>query len=216
MKIKAPIFSTAVAMVAGFIALFLRLLPGGFESLYSRLLEVAAALAGVALLVGIFNLINVHYNKLVEGDSQAFQSSVLLAAFFVTFLAAVILGPTGGFGEVKPTNWIFNYIQIPVEVSLVALLAVSLVYAAARLLRRNPSPFSFVFLTTALLVLLGGSLLGTGNFGIVSESVSGLRTWIMTVPAAGGARGLLLGVALGAVAAGLRILIGSDRPFGGS
>jgi hypothetical protein len=30
-----------------------------------------------------------------------------------------------------------------------------------------------------------------------------------------GARGILLGVALGTVATGLRILIGADRPYGG-
>lgn len=216
MKIKLPIVSTVVAMVAGIIALFLRLLPVGLEDLYARLLQIAAVLAGVALIVGIINLIKVHYNKLSGGSSQAAQSGVLLLSLIITFLVALIFGPTGGPGEVEPTNWIFQYIQLPIEVSLVAVLAVSLIYSAARLLRRSPTMFSFLFLATALLVLLGGSLLGTGGFGLLSDVVSGVRTWLMTVPALGGARGLLLGVALGAVAAGLRILMGIDRPFGGS
>jgi len=33
--------------------------------------------------------------------------------------------------------------------------------------------------------------------------------------AAGGARGILLGVALGTLTTGLRILFGADRPYGG-
>lgn len=216
MKIKVPIVSTAVAMISGFLILFLRLLPGGLDSLYARMLQVAAALAAVALVVGIANLIKVHIEKVNEGGSQAVYSGVLIIALVVTFLAALVLGPTGGVAEVEPTNWLFQYVQVPIEISLVALLAVSLIYAAARLLRRDPSPFSFVFLSTALLVLLGGSLLGTGNFGIISTVFGAVRDWIVTVPAVGGARGLLFGVALGAVATGLRILLGTDRPFGGS
>jgi hypothetical protein len=45
--------------------------------------------------------------------------------------------------------------------------------------------------------------------------VGNLRTWIVQVPSVGGARGILLGVALGTIATGLRILMGSDRPYGG-
>jgi len=42
-----------------------------------------------------------------------------------------------------------------------------------------------------------------------------VRSWLAQVPAIAGARGLLLGVALGTVATGIRILIGVDRPYGG-
>lgn len=216
MKIKVPIVSTAVAMISGFLVLFLRLLPAGLDSLYVRLLQLAAVLAAVALVVGILNLLRVHADKVAEGGSQSVYSGVLIAVLTLTFLVALIFGPTGGIAGVKPTSWLFENVQVPIEISLVALLAVSLIYAAARLVRRNPSTFSFVFLSTALLVLLGGSLLGTGDFGLVSKAVSALRNWILTVPAVGGARGLLFGVAIGAVATGLRILLGTDRPFGGS
>lgn len=216
MKKSVPIVSTAVAMLAGFIVLFLRLLPAGLDALYIRLVQIAAVLAAVALLVGLVNLGRTHYRKILEGGSQSFYSGVLIFAFGFTFLAALVLGPAGQFADFEVTNWLFQYIQVPIEISLVALLAVSLIYAAARLLRRKPDSFSFIFVITALLVLLGGSLLGTGNFGFISEAVGGIRNWIVTVPAVGGARGLLLGVALGAVATGLRILLGADRPFGGS
>jgi hypothetical protein len=202
-------------MLSGLVVLLLLLLPTGLEALYAGMIRWAAALAAVALIVGLANLVNVHIEKASGGGSEAVNSVALIVAFTLTFLAAFALGPNGETAGIEPANWLFQYIQLPVEISLMALLAVSLVYAAARLLRRSPNIFSVVFISTALLVLLGASLLGTGDFGLLSVLINGIHSWITQVPAAAGARGLLIGVALGAVAAGLRVLIGTDRPFGG-
>jgi hypothetical protein len=214
-KSNTPIVSTAVAMLSGLVVLLLLLLPTNLDALYTALIRWAAALAAVALLVGLVNLVNVHIEKTSGGGADAANSGALLAAFGLTFLAAFILGPNGSAGGVEPANWLFQYVQVPVETSLMALLAVSLVYAAARLLRRVPNLFSIVFIGTALLVLLGASTLALGGPGLLVDVIAGVRDWITQVPAAAGARGLLVGVALGSVAAGLRILIGTDRPFGG-
>ena len=98
------------------------------------------------------------------------------------------------------------------EVSLLAVLAIILVYAGARLLARRPHWSTILFLVTVLLVLLGSvPLLFIGEVA----PLSAVRSWLTQVPAVAGARGLLLGVALGTVATGLRILIGVDRPYGG-
>jgi hypothetical protein len=40
--------------------------------------------------------------------------------------------------------------------------------------------------------------------------------WVTQVLALGGARGILIGVALGALTTGLRVLFGVDRPYGGN
>jgi len=42
-----------------------------------------------------------------------------------------------------------------------------------------------------------------------------VRPWISQVWALGGARGILIGVGLGALLTGLRVLFGIDRPYGG-
>jgi hypothetical protein len=39
------------------------------------------------------------------------------------------------------------------------------------------------------------------------------REWILTVGSLGGARGILLGVALGTIVVGVRLLLGIDRPY---
>ena len=95
-----------------------------------------------------------------------------------------------------------------------ALLAVTLTYASIRLLRRRLNLLSVIFLVTAVLILLGTAPLPfLGTIPGLSDLV---RPFISQVLAAAGARGILLGVALGTLTTGIRILFGADRPYGGN
>jgi hypothetical protein len=71
------------------------------------------------------------------------------------------------------------------------------------LLTRRTNLFSAIFAITLLVTLL------------TINPIFGIQTTITRVLASAGARGILLGVGLGTIATGLRILIGSDRPYGG-
>jgi hypothetical protein len=123
----------------------------------------------------------------------------------------ITLAVAGWFGPTHPYSlWIFNYIQVPIEASLVAILSIVLIYAGVRLLRRKPNLLTIVFIATAVVILIMSGPL----FGIDVPGLAELRIWIGKVPAVAGARGILLGVSLGIVAAGLRILMGADRPYG--
>ena len=200
-------FSVMVAIGIGLIVLagyFLKVPV--LLSVQTVLLEWATILAGIAVLVGIANLFTVHWSKMTSGKMSGLYSGILIVSLALT------LGIVGWFG---PTNiysmWIFNYIQLPVEGSLMAMLAIILVLAGIRLLRRRSNMLSIVFIVTAMVVLLATGPL----FGISVPGLAELRSWIAQVPAMAGARGLLLGIGLGIVATGLRILMGSDRPYGG-
>jgi hypothetical protein len=131
----------------------------------------------------------------------------LLASLFITIIIVGLSGPTGAW-----SIWIFNTFQVPIEISLLAILAVILVYAAARMVTRKPRWQTILFLITVLVVLLGSVPL---FFIDQIDSLNALQGWLSQVPAVAGARGLLLGVALGTIATGLRILMGVDRPYGG-
>jgi hypothetical protein len=135
-------------------------------------------------------------------------SALLLIALVVTFLFAMILRP--GHAAMKI---ILSGIIIPVEAALMGLLTVSLLYAAMRLLRRRADLMSLVFLITAVLLILGSATLPFGNMPVLG---SFLRPWIAQILALGGARGILIGVALGTLTTGLRVLFGADRPYGGN
>ena len=107
---------------------------------------------------------------------------------------------------------VMNGIILPAEAALMGILTISLLYAAIRLLRRRVDVMGIVFLISAVLIIFSSINLPFGN-------IPGLHTfgrWVTQVLALGGARGILIGVALGALTTGLRILIGADRPYGGN
>jgi len=58
-----------------------------------------------------------------------------------------------------------------------------------------------------VIVLLGFSPLGEVTL------LPALREWLLSVPVSAGTRGLLIGVAIGIVVVGVRVLIGRDRTF---
>ena len=109
---------------------------------------------------------------------------------------------------------LFNAIQLPVEASLGALLAITLTLAGFRTLLRRRDLIGLAFIFTAVLVLIGSGpgIIPNASSGFVL--FSGLRNWLAQVAAAGGARGVLLGVALGSIVTGLRVLLAIDRPYG--
>lgn len=199
--------SVAIVISVGFIVL-----AGYFldipvlKTLQIVFLRWAALLGAVALVVGVFNLFNVHLRKINTGQKGSPYSLILIIALIATVLIVGLLGPTSFW-----SMWIFNYIHVPIESSLMAVLAVVLAFAGARLLGRRFNTFSVIFILTALLVLAGSISLSFFDFPVLAE----LRAWIDRVPTTAGARGILLGVALGTVATGFRILIGADRPYGG-
>jgi len=211
-KLKG-ILSVAIAIAAGLLVLagyfFAQEATGNanlFGSIRLTLLNWAIVLAGFAVFVGILNLLIVHFSKIRNQKKGAAYSVLLILALVITFVI----------GLIKPSQaeFIFNTFQLPVEASLMAMLAVTLTYASIRLMRRRFNLLSAIFLITAVLILLGTAPLPIlGDFPILSDWV---RPFLAQVMAASGARGILLGVALGTLTTGLRVLFGADRPYGGN
>ena len=213
---KSPL-SWAIALLAGGIVLagyFLRKLVPVLGEVQALVLQWAVMLAALALLVGVVNLTAVHWRKVKAGKSSSLYSVVLIVSLFATIGITAWDGPTGSW-----SLWILNNIQIPIEASLVALLAIVLAYTAARMFRYRLNAMTIIFITVVVIVLLGTvPLYGAAKISAlkgVSSFFSQVATWITQIWATAGARGILLGVALGTIAAGLRILMGADRPYGG-
>ncbi len=210
MKIGTYMIWAAVAIGTGLIVLLgyfieLQVLLG----LRLLLLQWAVLLAAAALLVGLFNLLSVHWSKVSLQEAGWPYSAILILFFLVTLVLGLIFGP-----DYEVVRLLFNYVQLPVEASLTALLAVALTLAGFRLVSRRKDLVSVIFLGSALLVLIGTGPWPVASDSLIAQGVGDLRAWISQVWAAGGARGVLLGVALGAVTTGLRILLAADRPYG--
>lgn len=202
MKYAAP----AIAIAVGLLVLAGYFIPG-LGGIQALLLNWAGILLGVAALIGIFNLILVHGEKIRNHEKGSAYSGLLIFSLLITFLVSISLGPAD-----PAMRILIGGIIIPVEASLMAILSVTLLYAAIRLLRRRVDGMSVVFLVTVLIVLVGSLSLPFGEIPLIGDT---LRPWITKVLALGGARGILIGVALGTLTTGLRALLAIDRPYGG-
>jgi hypothetical protein len=209
-KISLSLLWTTFAIIIGSIVLlgyFVEL--RAIETLGQLLMRWAVLLAGVALLLGLWNLLLVHGGKLSQLEEGWPYSAVLGLMLVVTFALSTFFGPDN-----QTAMFIFEHVQLPVEASLMALLAVSLVVAGFRVVSRRRDVYSLLFVGTALIVLLGSAPWPLGGESFAQEAVQWIRNELTQVWAVGGARAILIGVTLGAVATGLRVLLGSDRPYG--
>lgn len=170
----------------------------------SLFLEWATILVGIAMLVGIINMFSVHWHKVLDARPKSIYSGLLLISLVLTIAIVGWFGPSHRY-----SMWIFNSFQVPVEGSLMALLAVILLLTGIRMVQHKASILTVIFIANAVIILLASGPL----FGIDKLGLEELRTWIVQVPAMAGARGILLGIALGILTTGLRILMGAERPY---
>jgi hypothetical protein len=172
----------------------------------TELISWAITLTAVSILVGVISLLTVHLRKIQNKDKGITNSLILILSFITTLALGIYFGPMA---TIFQSIW--SAIQIPVETSLLSLLAISLAYAIFRVFHRKINLFSVIFVITVLLMLLINSgFLPINNIPVIKD----IAYILNQIPVAG-ARGILLGVALGSLTTGLRVLLGSDRPYRG-
>jgi hypothetical protein len=86
------IITALIAIVSGLLVLLGYFVPAlaGMEAI---LLNWALILAGAATLLGIFNLISVHGDKIRRREKGSLYSALLVFALLGTFFLTFILGP---------------------------------------------------------------------------------------------------------------------------
>lgn len=205
------VFTVAFAIASGLIVLLGYFLPiPSLVRLRLILTDWAIILAGFAVLVGVFNLASVHLEKIRSREKGSLNSALLVLALLFTFFIGILLPAADPF-RLFVMQLAVDAVIIPVESALMAILAVTLIYASIRLLRRRADMMSVVFLVVAVLFLFAimPTPFGPIPGGQVILELTGMLS-------RGGARGLLIGVALGTLLTGLRVLFGIDRPYGGN
>ena len=238
MKIRfGNLVLTVIAMIAGWITLL-----GYFWNfavpLRALLVGWVVILGAVAVILGALSLGAVHLKKIFQqGRGWPYSLFVILglliglsaglAPILMPLFEGVISGAapsTTATGLGNPySQWVFRYLQSALGTAISGMIVFFLVFAGFRLLRRRSWRLtSVVFIIVAIVSLIG--MAPFFNLDIADVPVIGpytlnsVRTWpwlwLSQVPAVAGARGLLLGIALGAIATGLRVLLAVDRPYG--
>ena len=201
------VFTAVFAIASGVIVLLGYFFPiAQLDQLRVQLIDWAIIIAAMAVLIGIYNLVAVQMEKIRTRQKGGLYGALLVLSLIITFGFGLLLGPNHPFMRLT-----VDAVIVPVEASLMAILAVTLIYASIRLFRHRVDVTTVLFLLTAVLFLL--AVMPT-PFGPIPGD------WLITqfggMLSRGGARGLLLGIALGTLLTGLRVLFGIDRPYGGN
>ncbi len=175
-------------------------------------ITLVAVVGAIAVLVGLLNLLAVHLGRISRSE-YGWPYSIVVVVTAALVIALRVLDRQGIWsGKLEGEQMslrVFEAVQVSLESALGALLVFFLVYAAYRLMRRQVTVPHLLFTLALVIVLLGWIPLK----GV--DTLADVQRWLVRVPVSAGARGLLIGVGLGTVMVGVRVLIGHDRSFRG-
>jgi len=200
------VLPAAIAMAAGFLVL----VDFFFDNFYLNALGVTlinwvVIIAAFALILGFLNVLSSHLRKIIQRQ-EGWPYSIALLVVAGTVLFG---GLTSVQGYRAPlVRSVFDYVQTPLQASIFSLLAFYIASAAYRAFRARNFE-TFLLVVACLVVLVGQAPLAR----YVWEQLPALKDWVLGVPSTAGARGIVIGVALGSLATGVRVLVGFDRPY---
>lgn len=193
-----PSLPASVMIVSGLCVLVGQAFAEGWlRELSEEFIRWATILFAFALILGLLNLTQIHVQRIRQRAESWPYSLILLGTAGLTLLA----GAQSASG--LTLQWLFRYVQAPLHATLLSLV-VFFIFSASWRAFRTRNIGVFIMLITAVIVLLGQIPLSE-SFGL--EFVQ-FQQWVVNVPGMAGQRGILLGVALGAVLTGLRLLLG--------
>jgi len=180
------------------------------------LVKWAVNLAAFALVLGFANLIGVHARRIRTGESALFSIVLIGSALFTLGLwsahIVTVMIERGAplTTAMQDTGFLvsaFDWVIAPLQSGLGILLAFVLAAAGFRALQMRRSVGMVLFVAAAIVVALTQPVVPLlGALQPIRAIVDSITT--------GSLRGLALGVALGSLAFGLRIIVGADKPQG--
>jgi len=206
MKKQLPIF---LVFLSGLIMVVQYFVPHhASQALFTYANDFVIVIGILALPIGIFSLLHSTAMKVRRDPKERFYAVVTLAGF----LAMVISGlRRDWFDDPNGLNRnLFQNALNPAQSSLFAMLAFYIASAAYRAFRVR-TVLAAVLLITAFIVMLRIIPLP----GTLSEINGWLVRQILAVPNLAAKRAIIIGVALGAVAYSMKILLGIERSYMG-
>ncbi|MCE9619505.1 MAG: hypothetical protein K8R92_06320 [Planctomycetes bacterium] len=218
-----------IAVIAGFGILFSSFIPVA-ERAGEMFADIFSVIAAIAFILGALSLAKQHLGKLSRREAGWGYSIIT----FGTFIAMLFIGmskigihpntqypqaPYSGGNDTEGSAfmWMYEYVMTPLTSTMFALLAFFVASAAFRAFRAKNTE-AVLLLITAFIILLGRTFAGVLLTGWLPDWASGLRlenlsVYVMQVFNTAGSRAIMIGIALGVAATGLRILFGLDRSW---
>ena len=179
------------------------------EQLLTSATKWLQIIGGFALVLGVTSLFHQHAAKIRRQEAGWGYSLVLYGGMLVTIIAGVmghfkesLDGVPTGFG------WVYNFMMVPLQGTMFAILAFFIASAAYRSFRAR-SREAAVLLVAAVIVMMGRVPLGEYLVPLSGD----VSQWILNVLNASVRRAILIGVSLGAIALSFKIIFGVERSY---
>jgi len=167
-------------------------------------------IGGFALVLGVTSLFHLHAVKIRRKEAGWGYSVVLYAGMLGTIAAGLMANgkESTSDGATTAFGWVYNFMMVPLQGTMFAILAFFIASAAYRSFRAR-SREAAVLLIAAVIVMMGRVPLGEYLIPISGD----VSQWILNVLNASVRRAILIGVSLGAVALSLKIIFGVERSY---
>ena len=179
-----------------------------YKEMTKELLEWGVIISAGAFLLGVVNLIQVNWPVIQQRRADWGYKIAMLVAL-VAMLVAGFMGGESRLDDGQSFKWLFDYFFVPLNATMFALLAFFIASAAFRAFRARNTEATVMLVAAALVMLaavpIGASIPGVGEYLVATKN------WIMSVPNIAARRAIFIGAALGAIATGLRVILGLER-----
>ena len=182
----------------------------GANQIADGLLQVAQIIVATGLLLGLGSVLAVHLRSVRARARGWPQSIVLIVVAGLVFGLELIPETIGSATAAQVSDLsaeVLRYVYQPLATSLLGLLTFFALRAAWRAAHDRPGE-ALIILLVAVIFLVAG-----GPWAAALPGLQASLDWIRDYPILGVARGLLIGVSLGALVATVRLLLGFDLPY---
>ncbi|MBL0060469.1 MAG: hypothetical protein IPP40_03005 [bacterium] len=203
MKREIPILITLIFGVFMIVQFFIP--HPAVNDIANRLQNWAIIVIAFSYVLGSANILRINGELVYRRGPGWLYKLVLVIAFFMMVIPGMFLG----IGEGTWTNdRLFTNTYIPLASTMYASLAFFIASAAFRAFRVRTWQASVLALT-AVIVMLGRIPISH----MIWHDLPNVVDWVMNVPNAVAQRGILIGAALGAIATGLKVILGIERSY---
>lgn len=181
------------------------------QGLNKEVIDWALVIGPFALVLAIATLVQTHWVR-IRRRSEYWRYSFLV---FIGMIVMVAIGIPAG--QQHPAfEWLFEYVQVPMDATMFSLLAFFIASAAYRAFRARTLEATLL-LVAALIVMIGNAPVGDLIWNTVmpfgDNLPSAARQWILDNPNLSARRGIILGISLGVISQSIRIILGIERSY---
>ena len=179
-----------------------------YQHVKTLVLEFGTIIAGAAFLLGVVNLTQVNLPKVMEKQEDWHYKAIMLVSMVLMMIIGFWEG-TDRMSNGTVYKWLFDFVFIPLSATMFSLLAFYIASAAFRAFRARNAEAT-VLLIAACVVMLARVPIGE-QIPLIGTYLSHFQNWLMDVPNVAARRAIFVGAALGAIATGVRIILGIER-----